>query len=436
MNKNIFKIYQFFKFKKGGYSVSPNKIFKSLNESQYWSREKMRLYQLDKLNKLLMFAGKNSDYYANRFKNIDLPLNNIDEFENKIPPIYKKEIVDNSEKIKTVKFTNKFMHSTSGSSGDPLAVYISEMAEIYRKAGSLRFRDWWGIKPHDKSVLIWRYERSKESFLLKIKTYFRSRYDINVYGLNDSNIHEYYNFIEKFKPTYIRGYKSGILEFAELIDKNKLRFKNAEFKVAVVTAEILYEEERKLIERVLNCKVANEYGSAEAGLFAYECPFGSMHIYEEANYLYVNERSEVIVTELFNESTPLINYKNDDEITITEEKCKCGRTSRLIKEVKGRVSGYISRTDGSKVNQGILISIFTELNDSRSNVVRKFKVYQKKNKLKIKIVPMDNFNNECKDFICKSLYEHVGNDILIEFDIVSKIEREKSGKLVYFVNEQ
>jgi len=435
MNKNIFKIYQFFKFKKSGYSVSPNKIFKSLNESQYWSKEKMRLYQLDKLNKLLIFASKNSDYYANKFKNIDLPLNNIVEFERKIPPINKKEIANNLEKIKSEKFINKYIHSTSGSSGDPLTIYISEMAEIYRKAGSIRFRDWWGIKPHDKSVLIWRYDRKEENLNLKFKTFLRSRYDINVYGLNDNNIHEYFNYIEKFKPAYIRGYKSGIVEFAELLDKNKLKFRKSKFKVAIVTSEVLYKEERDLIERVLNCKVANEYGAAEVGLIAYECPQGSMHVFEEANYLFVNKRSEVIVTELYNESTPLINYKNDDEIIIVEEKCKCGRTSRLIKEVKGRVSGYILKTDGSKINQGILISIFMELNEKISNAVRKFKVYQKKNKLKIKIVPMDNFNNDCKDFICKRLYEHVGNDILIEFDIVNKIEREKSGKLVYFVHE-
>ena len=437
MNKNLFKIYQYINFKKRGYSVNPNIIFKLLSDSQYWSREKMHVYQLEKINKLLLLAVKNSDYYANRFENIVLPISSIKEFQDKIPDINKRIIVDNLERIKTKRFTDKFRHSTSGSSGDPLAVYISEMAEIYRKAGSMRFRNWWGIKPHEKSVLIWRHENSASGNVIsKIKTYFRSRYDINVYNLSNKNIKEHFDYIERIKPSYIRGYKSGIVEFAELLDKNNLKFRKSKFKVAIVTSEVLYKEERKLIERVLNCKVANEYGAAEVGLIAYECPSGSMHIFEEANYLFVNKHSEVIVTELYNESSPLINYKNDDEIIIVEDKCKCGRTSRIIKEIKGRVSGYILRTDGSKINQGVLISIFMELNENMSNTVRKFKVYQKNNKLNIKIVPLENFNNKCIDFISNRLYNVIGKDIIIEFDIVDKIEREKSGKLVYFVNEQ
>ena len=114
------------------------------------------------------------------------------------------------------------------------------MAEVYRKAGSIRLKDWWNIKPYDKSVLIWRYEnKSNGNIIYRIKKFFLFRYDINVYSLNDTNIKRHFNYIEKFKPVYIRGYASGILELAELLKKHNLKFKKAKLKVVITTAENL-----------------------------------------------------------------------------------------------------------------------------------------------------------------------------------------------------
>lgn len=436
MNKAIFTILQYIKNKKRNYSINPIELFELLNKSQYWSSERILDYQLKKLNELLIYARENSKYYSSRLEKIKLPLKSLKEFNNLIPPIDKSQIIENIDEIKTKNFTNHYKHSTSGSSGDPLSIFISEKAEVYRKAGFNRFKNWWGIKPYEKSVLIWSYDRANENYLSKIKTFLRARYDINVYKLDNYNIKKHFEYIEKFKPSYIRGYKSGIVEFAELLKKNNLFFSKAKFKVAIVTAEILYKEERKLIEKMLNCKVANEYGSADAGLFAYECPEGSMHINEESVYIDVKENSSVNVTELFNYSMPLINYKNNDEIIISNKDCSCGRTSRLIKEVKGRTSGYILKPDGTTINQGVLVGLFTCFNEEKPNSIRKFKVYQNKNNFKIKIVPLENFDSTCQDLLINKFHKEIGKEINIEFELVNNIKREKSGKLVYFVRQE
>lgn len=436
MNKNLFRIYQFIKYQRSNYSISPVKVCRELKESQYWSREETQNNQLDQLNKLLLFVRESSSYYKDKLKNINLPLKNLEDFNKLVPSIDKSSIFDNIETIRTKTFTNKYMHSTSGSSGDPLSVYISEKADIYRKASFMRFKDWWGIQPHEKSVLIWRYDRGNESLLLRIKTFLRARYDISVYKLDDFHVKKYYKYIEKFKPSYIRGYKSGMVEFARALEKNNLKFNKAKFKVAIVTAEILYTAERKLIERALNCKVANEYGSADAGLFAYECQEGNMHVNEEAVFLNVKENNAVHVTELFNDSMPLLNYKNNDEVEISNEKCSCGRTSRLIKKVKGRTSGYILKPDGTKVNQGILIDFFTHLSELRPNSLRKFKVYQTKNNFRIEIIPLENFDVFCQEYLVKKIHKGISEDINVNFKLVNNIAREKSGKLVYFVREE
>ncbi len=433
----LHKIYQLIKFKRKGYPVNPNKVFKQLMKSQYWPEEQLIEYQLDKLNQLLLLTKNSSDYYTNKLDDVILPLQNFEELKNQVPLIDKRLIIENYEKLKTEEFSDKFLQSTSGTTGDPLIIYKSGMSMVYGLAGHLRFHNWWGIKQNDKHVYIARKKtNSKESLLNKLKIYFRRRLDIDVFDLNEKTILNYYNQIEQFKPLYIRGYKSGILELAQLMNNNDLRFQNFKLKVVIVTSEVLYDNERKFIEEILDCKVANEYGSVEAGGYANECPSGSMHINEEAVYIYNNEENEAIVTEFENHSMPLINYKNDDVIIISDKKCKCGRTSRIIDKVDGRVSGYILKEDGTKVNQVIIPIIFVELYDSEiENSVKKFQIIQRKNNFTVKIVPLLNFNKESKEFIKKRLIEEIGEEINVEFEIVEEIQRDKSGKFRIFINE-
>lgn len=437
MNKYLFNIYLFLKYKKKGYPTSPKKLFKELQKSQYWSREEIENYQLEKLNDLLIFSKKHSEYYAKSLKGIDLPLASIDDFKKIIPLIRKGDIIENLDDLKTSKFTENYLHSTSGSSGDPLSTYISGRSEAYRKACVLRFHNSWGINAKDKSVLIWRVHFSESgSVFSKIKKYMKRRYDINIFSLNEKTIFKYCYDIEKFKPSFIRGYKSGILEFAELMESNNLTFKSFKLKVAIVTGEVLTTQERRTIERILKCKVANEYGSADAGFIGYECDKGSMHINDESVMIYTDSYDSAIVTELHNDSMPYINYLNDDIIQISESYCTCGRTSRLIKNIVGRDSGYILKPDGSKINQFILLVIFYEIHTLKdNNPVRKFKVFQSGNKFRIEIVPLENFNDRCSIYIRKRMVEEIGDSIEVEFKLVEDIPRDKSGKLKYFERE-
>jgi len=437
MNLFLFKIYQFLKFRNRKFAKNPNIIFKELNESQYWTREKLEEYQLKKINNLLLLAKESSPYYAEKYKNISLPLSNIEEFRNAIPTISKDEIMENLKGVRTKNFSNQYHHTTSGTTGNPLTAYISGMTESVREACHIRFHDWWGINQNDQNIYIAIIKSGgRKSLISKIKKYIRGRHDIDVFDLSEKTILRYFSEIEKFKPSYIRGYKSALLELTKLMDLKNLRFKNFKLKAAIVTSEVLYDNERKFIEGVLGCKLANEYGSVEAGLYANECPYGSMHINEEAVYIHTNSENEAIVTELDNDSMPLINYKNDDLVLISENNCECGRTSRVIDEVKGRVTGYVIRPDGSKINQIIINRILMQLDKGEfNNTVRKFQVIQKGQTFVVKIEPLENFRKGCKDFISKRLYEEIGKDINIEFEIVDKIERDKSGKYRIFKNE-
>ena len=56
---------------------------------------------------------------------------------------------------------------------------------------------------------------------------------------------------------------------------------NLGIRVAFVTSERLYEDQRERIARAFGCRVANGYGGRDAGFIAHECPEGGMHITAE-----------------------------------------------------------------------------------------------------------------------------------------------------------
>ena len=96
-----------------------------------------------------------------------------------------------------------------------------------------------------------------------------------------------------------------------------------------------------LIARVFDCPVANEYGAHDAGILAYTCPSGGIHITAENCILEVldpvtyepvpNGQSGVLaITDLTNYVQPRLRYMLGDMGTLSTEECCCGRRLPLV----------------------------------------------------------------------------------------------------------
>jgi len=107
------------------------------------------------------------------------------------------------------------------------------------------------------------------------------------------------------------------------------------------TSEKIFPNYQAEVKQAFGKKIISEYGAAEAGIIAFECPYGSMHINMET--VIVEEiENEILVTNLVSKSFPIIRYKLGDYIKIAKnEKCKCGMQHHIVKEVFGRVGKVI-----------------------------------------------------------------------------------------------
>lgn len=118
-------------------------------------------------------------------------------------------------------------------------------------------------------------------------------------------------------------------------------------EVAFVGGEMLPESLRRALEERLGILVRQGYATADLGSIAYECPVASgMHVCEEVLVEILDpetgepkeagETGEVVVT-AFNKVYPLIRFGTGDLSLYTDEPCPCGRTSKRLLRILGRV---------------------------------------------------------------------------------------------------
>ena len=78
------------------------------------------------------------------------------------------------------------------------------------------------------------------------------------------------------RPRMLFGYPSALTHIARHA-RDASPMDGLGIKVAFVTSERLYDDQREKIGRAFGCRVANGYGGRDAGFIAHECPAGGMH---------------------------------------------------------------------------------------------------------------------------------------------------------------
>lgn len=228
------------------------------------------------------------------------------------------------------------------------------------------------------------------------------------------------------------GYPSSLYEVARYI--NKYNIKLSFQPVAVFpTAEALLPHFRTEIEKAFNCRVFNQYASSEGAPFVTECTFGRLHYNMLSGVIEQDENNEMIITSFMNDGTPLIRYRIGDKIEFADEAetCACGSALPLVKELQGRTSDYILSSTNRKINSMSLSIIADDLHEY---VVAMQVVQNKKNHVTLNIVPDEAYMNELDKKIKEKMIYFLGDEMSIDIQKVPEIEKDKSGKYKFVIN--
>jgi phenylacetate-CoA ligase len=312
-----------------------------LKESENWTKEQLLKYQFDKCKSFLHFVNQYSPYYNELFRKIGFipqKMNNINDI-NKIPSINKTDLLNNVDSIHTkFHFKKLFTAETSGTSGQSLKFKKNEEWDSGNRASIYRGYSWYGISPWEKNGYFWGYNIDKQDiFKTKLLDFLQNRFRLFSYDEK-----EIMRFVKKMtNATYLNGYSSMIYEVAKIVNRLGL---NGQYKLKMIkgTSEKIYDSYQKEVRQAFGLKIISEYGAAEAGIIAFECPCGNMHINIE-NVIVEEENGEIIVTNLLSKSFPIVRYKLGDNIKLSKSdfKCECGKNHPVIIDVLGRIGKKI-----------------------------------------------------------------------------------------------
>jgi phenylacetate-CoA ligase len=407
-----------------------------LEGSQWESHDRIKDLQWRKLVRIVEHAYEHVPYYKSIYDSVGFEPRQLKDFRDlKLVPIIGKDVMRNesSNLIATDKHYRFSQDTTSGSSGPTTVIYTDRTALAYQHAASFRAYRWMGLDIGQRLVRFWgtqldrtrRVKNAARDSLLNRRTF-------STHGLDHESLGRYYREFVKFQPAAIYGFTSGVYEFADFIRRNDLSDSKINVTAIVVTGEPLFTHQREAIESVFQCKVFNEYGCAEFGPVAYECPHETLHINAENVLVELEKgdspdggRGNLVMTELNNAGMPMIRYRMGDVGVLSNETCKCGRGLPILEEISGRLLDFVRTTDGKKVH-GIY---FDYLPKYFIGEIHQFQIVQDDLRyLTIRIVKDSGFNDSTIAKLEKQMRSVVGENVEIKFTFESKILPERTGK--------
>lgn len=402
-----------------------------LKKSQYWKREQLVDYQTSKCRELLEFAYENSKYYKNLFdKNNIRPqdFNGIEDLK-KFPILEKCELKKYKDDIQIKRGFDKLFYSeTSGSSGEPLIFYRDAKWDAGHRAAIFRGYSWHGVNYWDRNGYFWGYNlENNQKNKVKILDLLQNRF--RVFSYEDKELNKFIRKMKKAK--YIEGYSSMIYQVSKIINSSENKqYKFKKLKMIKGTSEKIFENYKVEAKKAFGLPIISEYGAAEAGIIAFECPCGNMHIAME-NVIVESKNGEAIITNLLSKSFPIIRYKLGDYIELDmETKCECNMEHGIVKSVLGRVGSVIY---GKKNIYPTLTLYYIFKNLAAQDIVINYQAIQN-TKETLDIYIEKELTDKERDKLKKEIIKYFKDDVECEVHEKSEIKRDK-GKLKDFISK-
>ncbi len=115
----------------------------------------------------------------------------------------------------------------------------------------------------------------------------------------------------------------------------------------------------------------SRYCSVEAFKIGYFCERGTgFHLHDDLCHVRVvrqdgtscqpGEAGEIVISNLVNHATVLLNYPTGDVASLAGHACPCGRTHRLMSEVEGRLEDMVPLASGAQVHPRAVWAAFKD----------------------------------------------------------------------------
>lgn len=405
----------------------------NLNDDEYAN------YLEERKSKIVNYHLKHNNFYKSFVKGRDT------SNWNDIPILTKRDLQQPLSNRLSNEFNqkNSYINKTSGSSGNPFIFAKDKFCHALTWYNFIDRYSWYSLNlNHSLQARFYGIPlNKKEYYKERLKDILSRRHRFSVFDLSDAELAKN---VEKFKSTpfdYINGYTSAIVQFAKFLESKNIILKTIcpNLKGCIVTSEMLFEEDKTLLEKQFNIPIINEYGAAELGLIAFQ---NSKEMWQvntedlfveildsENNPLPYGEEGRIVVTSLYNKAHPFIRYELGD-LGILSKKSTVSKP--ILEKLSGRTSDLAILPSGKKAAGLTFYYITKTVIEDESNV-KEFIIEQVKiDTFNIKYVSSIALSKEKIRAINGAVARYLETGLTITFEKLDKIKRSKSGKLKQF----
>lgn len=404
----------------------------TIKSRRSWTKQEFESFQLREINSLLELVGKEFPVYSDLYGDVIPNLSNLADLE-KLPILSRFYLRNNPEKFTSRPTRDQLSIHTTGTSGSPLKV----VCDLESRQKNFAFFDAYlesvGVRLASPHIIIggraivspdstqppfWRKSRWQKSLLM------------SSYHLSDNFLTSYIDAIERYGAEYIESYPSSLYIIARYMLKVGRKVK---VKLIVTSAETLFDDQREIIEEAFQCKIYDQYGCAEMGLFVAQCKSGSYHVRPDYGILEIVDANgkgvdlgvegDVVCTGFVNKCMPLIRYDIGDRAAWKKNQtCTCGLNTPILEKIYGRKDDIIVTGDGRPV--GRLSPVLKGFPVKESQYIQ-----YSPGEVDVNIIPDDGFQLSDKKKILDAVRIRMGGNTKVKLHIVDKLVRGKGGKL-------
>lgn len=409
-----------------------------LREVQGVSVDKYPEYVEERKRGIVEFHLKHNPFYRDFFKN--------KKFEDwgQVPVMGKSNLQRRLQVRLSEGFTagNSFVGKTSGSSGHPFIFSKDKFCHALTWAIFEDRYHQYGIDLNNSfQARFYGIPLNKTGYYKeRLKDWLGKRYRFPVFNLNTEALEGIFLKFKKKPFEYINGYTSSIVLFAKFLRERNVVLKEIcpSLKLCIVTSEMLFEEDRVLLEKQFDVPVVNEYGASEVGLIAFQDKKNQLLLTSEDIFVEVldeenkpvphGEEGKIVITSLYNKSHPIIRYEIGDRGIMS---AKSSAKFPILEKLTGRTNDIAVLPSG-KVVPGLTFYYVTKTVIEDSGHVKEFIVQQTAKDTFKFIYVGKTLSAEKIAAIKKAVDQYLEKNLKLEFEKVEILNRGNRGKLKQF----
>jgi phenylacetate-CoA ligase len=411
---------------------------KSISELNKLSAAQIRAWQDEQLQRLILHAYDSTKYYRSLMDRLRLRPSDITCIDDLslLPELTKEDIRSNFNDLQSAKLS--MLHyrqaSTGGSTGNPLKYLRDNRSWSFSNANNILNWEQYGYKYGDKYIALGStslFVNKSSSWKHKLYYLLKSKIGLNGINMSDQVCHSYVQLIKEQGVRFVYGYASSIYLLAKYCLKKGIALP---ITACFPTSEVLTDEYRTVIKKAFNCGILNCYGAHDGGVTAYDHDRGYFEVGYNCLVRTSDEHVEspssfarpALLTDVFNYSMPLINYRlGDDFVNVGTRADYNGQT---IEKIGGRASDILKLENGHVLTGPGFTILFKDL-PVNHYCIQKTGV----NQVKCYIFQDAGFTNEHEALILGTLQHQLGHDVDIDIEYTLEIKRTPSGKVAYFL---